>query len=99
MQLQDWTALGTAIRTREGAGVAELIAQGADPNERFLDKKRGGKGFWPIEYAVCIDDGPCVAALVAGGADLNVEFDVGGTRFTPLSLAQVMMCGGGLFVL
>jgi hypothetical protein len=88
-ELSDWTPLGLAVLARDVAGVSALLEGGANPNERFLDAKRKGRGFFPLEYAVYLDTGPVVEALLRGGASRDVVIECGkGVRHTPLSLAE-----------
>ncbi len=87
MELSDWTPLARAVLARDAEGATVLLAEGANPNERFLDAKRKGRGFFPLEYAVYLDAGPVVEALVRGGAAMEQQFDAGGTRHIALSLA------------
>ncbi len=87
MELSDWTPLARSVLARDTTGVATLLAAGASPNERFLDAKRKGRGFFPLEYAVYLDAGPVVEALVRGGAAVEQQFEAGGKQHTALSLA------------
>ena len=90
MQLDDWSALGTAVRCRDAASVATLLAGGADVNEQFLERRRGvGRGSSALRYAVSLDEGPIVKLLLAAGARADEHFSLGGSTYTPLSLAQV----------
>jgi ankyrin repeat protein len=88
-ELSDWTPLGLAVLARDAAGVSALLEGGANPNERFLDAKRKGRGFFPLEYAVYLDAGPVVEALLRGGASRDLAIECGkGAQHTPLSLAE-----------
>lgn len=86
--LADWTPLGDALMRGDETAVASLLKGGASPNERWLDARRKGRGFAPLEYAVYRDFGAAVALLLAAGADETKEFDSRGQRHTALSFAE-----------
>lgn len=72
--------LFNAVAEGDAAAVCAALAAGADINYRAYSFD----GMAPLHLAVCFEQADCVAALLDGGADVNIR-DTGGA--TPLHWA------------
>jgi ankyrin repeat protein len=83
-----WTALGYAVRYGHSAVVALLLDRGADV------EKSNRRGTRPLWVAALRGDADVVRALIAAGADLNVQALHVAARYNNLEIVRVLLAAG-----